>query len=64
MSSFGFPLELGFKAEQSLADFRRGYEPVAEALGHRLLIDLPPWIPSEDAVDDWQTSPWDVLPPI
>jgi hypothetical protein len=61
--SYCFPLK-GLKAEESLAGFRKGYEPIADALSGRLLMDLPPWLPSEDAVDDWQTSPWDVLPPL
>ena len=30
----------------------------------RLLIELPPWLPDDGAQDDWQSSPWDTLPPI
>jgi hypothetical protein len=51
-------------AQDTLASLRAAYEPIAAALGARLLLELPPWIPSPDASDDWQTSPWDSLPPM
>jgi hypothetical protein len=51
-------------AQTTLASLRAAYEPIAEALGARLLLDLPPWTPSSDASDVWQTSPWDSLPPM
>jgi hypothetical protein len=60
-------LELGFtaaNAEITLASIRRGYEPIANALAQRLLLDLPPWVPASGAEDDWQSSPWDTLAPI
>jgi hypothetical protein len=60
----GFRFSRGSNAETTLAGLRVGYEPIANALAQRLLLDLPPWIPSADAEDDWQSSPWDVLPPI
>jgi len=27
------------------------------------LVSLPPWIPPENSLDDWQTSAWDDLFP-
>lgn len=60
----GFPFQRLENAEASLAGLRAGYEPFANALALRLMMDLPPWIPDEDAEDDWQSSPWDNLPPI
>ncbi len=46
-------------AEKRLADIRRMYEPFVNALSEHLLVSLPPWIPTERTVDDWQTSAWD-----
>jgi hypothetical protein len=43
---------------------RLTYEPLAYELGRRLLFELPPWLPDADAMDDWQSSPWDTLPRI
>lgn len=60
-------LGLGFTeptAQATLAAIRMGYEPIANALARRLLLDLPPWVPAADAEDDWQSSPWDTLAPI
>jgi hypothetical protein len=28
-------------------------------LAKRIQVSLPPWLPPEDALDDWQTSAWD-----
>ena len=49
-------------AEAELAEVRLTYEPLAYELGRRLLFELPPWLPDADAMDDWQSSPWDTLP--
>jgi Ion channel len=46
-------------AEQNLADIRKFYEPFVQALANHLLVNLPPWIPANRTVDDWQTSAWD-----
>jgi hypothetical protein len=46
-------------AEARLAAIRRKYEPFVAALAHRLLIDLPAWLPTPDAHDDWETSIWE-----
>lgn len=39
-----------------LSALRATYEPYVTALSRYLMMPLPPWIPAEDAVDDWQTS--------
>jgi hypothetical protein len=52
----------GDNAEAELARLRAGYEPMANALAQRLIIDLPAWLPQEDMEDNWQSSPWDVVP--
>jgi hypothetical protein len=26
-------------------------------------MDLPPWLPGEDEVDAWRSSPWEVASP-
>jgi hypothetical protein len=46
-------------AEKRLSELRRIYEPFVNALADHLLVNLPPWIPEERTVDDWQTSAWD-----
>ena len=43
----------------SLAELRATYEPFVSPLADLMLVTLPPWIPPEDALDNWQTSAWD-----
>ena len=38
---------------------RRGYEPYAHALSHRLVMDLPPWMHAEGQKDNWETTAWE-----
>lgn len=45
-------------AEQKLAEMREMYEPYVAALSEYLVMPLPPWILSEDAIDNWKTSAW------
>ena len=45
--------------EQKLAELRATYEPFVSGLSERILVSLPPWLPPQDALDDWQTSAWD-----
>jgi hypothetical protein len=37
-------------------ELRALYEPYLEGLAEFLLMALPPWVPSSDVLDDWQTS--------
>jgi hypothetical protein len=39
-----------------LKALRALYESYIEGLAAYLLMDLPPWVPSPDALDDWQTT--------
>jgi Ion channel len=43
-------------AQRRFADLRAQYEPFVQALSDRFLMPLPSWFPSQNAVDDWQTS--------
>jgi hypothetical protein len=65
LASSGIRLNEETATEQKLAELRETYEPFVSALAHYLLVSLPPWIPQENALDDWQTSAWDdILPSI
>ena len=39
-----------------LKELRALYESYIEGLGEYLLMDLPPWVPTPGALDDWQTT--------
>jgi hypothetical protein len=45
-------------AEHKLTEMREMYEPYVAALSEYLVMTLPPWILSEDAIDNWKTSAW------
>ncbi len=45
-------------AEHKLIEMREMYEPYVAALSEYLVMALPPWILSEDAIDNWKTSAW------
>ncbi len=64
LASFGLEISEDIKTEQKLAALREAYEPFVRALAHYLLVSLPPWLPPENALDDWQTSAWDDLLPL
>ena len=42
--------------EHRLDELRALYEPYLAGLAKYLLLDLPPWVPAPDALDDWQTT--------
>ena len=44
--------------EHKLAELREMYEPYVAALSEYLVMPLPPWILSENAIDNWKTSAW------
>ncbi len=46
----------GDEAEARLKALRAGYEPYISGLAERLLMPLPPWLPTEGAEDDWETE--------
>ncbi len=59
LAAAGVGLRAGAEAEAQLAQFRRMYEPYAEALSQLFAMDLPPWRPTEVREDDWQVSEWE-----
>jgi hypothetical protein len=46
--------------EKILAELREMYEPYIEVLSQYLLMPLPGWLPKPKAIDNWQTSAWEV----
>jgi hypothetical protein len=52
----GIPLRTGPEAMKLFATLRREYEPYLLALGRRLLMELPPWLPAPDAHDAWEIT--------
>jgi hypothetical protein len=55
----GIMLKDSEATEKRLRQLRRMYEPFVEAIAERLLVSLPPWVPEDGNLDDWQTSAWD-----
>ncbi len=49
------------KADAKLLKYREMYEPYVNALAEQLVMDLPPWIPGDGALDDWMTSAEELL---
>jgi len=46
----------GEEAFRRLDETRATYEPLVAAISRRLRMPLPPWCPSPDAIDDWETA--------
>ena len=46
-----------------LADLRAMYEPYINVLSDYLLMPLPGWLPKPRAIDNWQTSAWEITAP-
>ena len=49
--------------KETLADLRAMYEPYINVLSDYLLMPLPGWLPKPRAIDNWQTSAWEVTAP-
>jgi hypothetical protein len=58
LADSGVRLCEGDDADRKLAELRRLYEPFVNALAKFLLIPIPPWVVSADALDNWQTTAW------
>ena len=58
LAAAGVPLRDGEEANHKFEKLRSMYEPYVKALGDRLMMPLPPWLPPANAADDWQTSVW------
>jgi hypothetical protein len=54
----GASLQDGVEAELRLQELRQMYEPYVSSLSNMLLMPLPPWILTADAIDNWKTSAW------
>jgi hypothetical protein len=59
LAQHGVTLYDGADAGERLAELRLKYEPYVQGLAQRLLMTLPPWIPTESRKDNWQSGPWD-----
>ncbi len=62
LAAAGIPLRDGLEADRKLAKIRAIYEPYVNALARHLLVDLPPWLPAPEAMDNWQATAWDPAP--
>ena len=51
-------VHLDSDALERLLPLRRKYEPYVHALSHRVQMQLPSFLPSEGAIDDWERSAW------
>lgn len=49
--------------DETLTELREMYEPYLEVLSEYLLMPLPGWLPKSEAVDNWQTSAWEMTSP-
>ena len=58
----GAPLRVGEQADAKLSELRQLYEPYVYSLSHHLLMELPPWLPGDNEVDAWRSSPWEFAP--
>jgi hypothetical protein len=58
LAASGAKLSDGEDGEEKLTQLRLMYEPYVCALSEMLLMTLPPWIVSTEAIDNWKTSAW------
>jgi hypothetical protein len=58
LQAAGLPIREGPAAATALAELRAIYEPFVNGLATRLLFSLPPFLPDQAPVDNWQTSAW------
>jgi hypothetical protein len=58
LAQAGVPLREGPEADRMLTHLRQMYEPFVSALADRLLMPLPPWLPTPGARDVWKITAW------
>jgi hypothetical protein len=58
LAGAGVRLAAGPTAEQRLSELRGMYESYVFTLSEFLIIQLPRWLPTDEAIDNWQTSRW------
>src|SRR5437016_9790263 len=63
LSESGVALRNAPNDEETLAELRTLYEPYIAVLSDYLLMPLPGWLPQARAVDNWQTSAWEIRAP-
>jgi hypothetical protein len=51
-------VRLEARVAERIAPYRKLYEPYVQALSERLQMPLPAFVPTTDALDDWQRSAW------
>jgi len=59
MAKIGVPLDASPEADGRLYGAIEMYEPYVTSLAKHMIIDLPTWLPEDDAIDNWQTSAWE-----
>jgi hypothetical protein len=59
LRGIGLRPRTGEAADKELSELRGKYEPYLAALSEYLLMELPPWMPSEEKLDNWQVSAWE-----
>ncbi|MGI9103545.1 MAG: potassium channel family protein [Terriglobales bacterium] len=58
LADAGVKVDDGPTVERRLADLRAMYEPYVNAMATHFLVELPPWMRSAEARDNWKTSRW------
>ena len=58
LGSAGLKLADSAEAQRHLTELRAIYEPYVFALAEHMQVGLPPWVPSGERADNWQTSAW------
>jgi Ion channel len=58
LAAHGMNLVRTPEADRKLKETRAMYEPYVYALANHLNQTLPPWIPTQKAKDNWQTTAW------
>jgi len=58
LAEAGGPLREGPAADKMLTHLRQMHEPFVSALADRLLMPLPPWLPTPGARDIWTVTAW------
>src|SRR2546421_349619 len=63
LAQAGVPLRSEPGDDGTLAELRSMYEPYITVLSDYLLMPLPGWLPKSRAIDNWQTSAWEITAP-
>jgi hypothetical protein len=58
LAETGMPLRDGTEVDRHLSELRALYEPYVAGIADLCLLTLPPWLPDDEALDDWQRTAW------